>query len=246
MLLFYSNIIYNLSVIYTKRGEKMIDLTNVPYFSHLNENELSIIEDITRLKKIKKDEIIFFEGERGEYIYIIKKGKVKMLKMDQNGDEQILNIFKKDDLLAEVIIFDKDNYPATAIALSNVEVYAINSHKLSKIFLNHPQITVKVMKVMSRRLRRAQQNIRDFGLKDSKSRLASLLYHLGEKHGNKNKENKVSISLFLTQKELANMIGTTRETVSRTLKNIEKEGIITTSRKKIIINNMEKLKKLMD
>src|SRR6056297_730247 len=245
MLLFYSNILYNLSVIYTKRGEKMIDLTNVPYFSHLNENELSIIEDIKRLKKIKKDEIIFFEGERGEYIYIIKKGKVKMLKMDQNGDEQILNIFKKDDLLAEVIIFDKDNYPATAIALSNVEVYAINSHKLSKIFLNHPQITVKVMKVMSRRLRRAQQNIRDFGLKDSKSRLASLLYHLGERHGDR-KENEISISLFLTQKELANMIGTTRETVSRSLKNIEKQNIISTSRKEIVINDLEKLKALMN
>jgi len=223
----------------------MSDLSNVPYFSHLNQEELNIINNITRVKKFKKDEIIFFEGEIGNYIYIIKSGKVKMLKMNQNGDEQILNIFKNDDILAEVILFDKENYPATAIALTGVELYSINSKKLSKIFLNHPQITVKVMKVMSSRLRRAQQNIRDFGLKDSKSRLASLLYHLAERHGDK-KENEISISLFLTQKELANMIGTTRETVSRTLKNIEKENIISTSRKQIVINDLEKLKTLMN
>ncbi|MDZ7671796.1 MAG: Crp/Fnr family transcriptional regulator [Halanaerobiales bacterium] len=223
----------------------MSDLSKVPYFSHLNEEELNIINKITRVKKYKKDEIIFFEGEKGDYIYIIKKGKVKMLKMNQNGDEQILNIFKKDDILAEVILFDKENYPATAIALSEIELFTINSRELSKIFLHHPQITVKVMKVMSSRLRRAQQNIRDFGLKDSKSRLASLLYHLAEKHGDK-KENEISISLFLTQKELANMIGTTRETVSRTLKSIEKQNIISTSRQKIVVNSIEKLKKLMN
>lgn len=223
----------------------MSDLSKVPYFSHLNENELNIIDKITRVKKYKKDEIIFFEGEKGEYIYIIKKGKVKMLKMNQNGDEQILNIFKKDDILAEVVLFDKENYPATAIALSKVQLFTINSKELSKIFLDHPQITVKVMKVMSSRLRRAQQNIRDFGLKDSKSRLASLLYHLAEKHGEK-KENEISISLFLTQKELANMIGTSRETVSRTLKIIEKQNIISTSRQKIVVNSIEKLKKLMN
>ena len=223
----------------------MSDLSNVPYFSHLNQEELNIINNITRVKKFKKDEIIFFEGEIGNYIYIIKSGKVKMLKMNQNGDEQILNIFKNDDILAEVILFDKENYPATAIALTEVELYSINSKKLSKIFLNHPQITVKVMKVMSSRLRRAQQNIRDFGLKDSKSRLASLLYHLAERHGDR-KENEISISLFLTQKELANMIGTTRETVSRSLKNIEKQNIISTSRKEIVINDLEKLKALMN
>jgi len=223
----------------------MSDLSNVPYFSHLNPEELNIINNITRVKKFKKDEIIFFEGEIGNYIYIIKSGKVKMLKMNQNGDEQILNIFKNDDILAEVILFDKENYPATAIALTEVELYSINSKKLSKIFLNHPQITVKVMKVMSSRLRRAQQNIRDFGLKDSKSRLASLLYHLAERHGDR-KENEISISLFLTQKELANMIGTTRETVSRSLKNIEKQNIISTSRKEIVINDLEKLKALMN
>lgn len=224
----------------------MLKLTDVPYFSHLNQDELEIINEITSLKKYKKDEIIFFEGEKGNHIYIIKKGKVKMLKMDQNGDEQILNIFKKDDILAEVIVFDKENYPATAIALNDVELFSIDSNKLSNIFIEYPQITVKIMKVMSNRLRRAQQNIRDFGLKDSKSRLASLLYHLAEKHGKKNKDNKISLSLFLTQKELANMIGTTRETVSRTLNEIERKGIISTSRKKIVINNLKELKNLMN
>lgn len=224
----------------------MLNLEKVPYFSHLNEEELQIINELTRVKKYKKDEIIFFEGEKGDYIYIIKKGQVKMLKMNQNGDEQILNIFKENDILAEVIVFDKENYPATAIALNDVELFAIDSQKLSNVFLDHPQITVKVMKVMSARLRRAQQNIRDFGLKDSKSRLASLLFHLAEKHGKKSGENQVAISLFLTQKELANMIGTTRETVSRTLNNIEKDNIIKTSRKKIVIKDMESLKKLMN
>lgn len=223
-----------------------MDLSAVPYFSHLNVDELKMINKITTLKKYKKDEIIFFEDEPGENVYIIKKGKVKVLKMNKDGDQHILNIFKKNDILAEVIVFDRENYPATAIALSDVVCYSLNRDKLSQMFLGHPQITIKVMKVISARLRKAQQNIRDLGLKDSQSRLASLLYHLALKHGDKNKSNQISISLLLTQQELANMIGATRETVSRTLKNIEDKNIIKISRKKITINNIKKLKKLMN
>lgn len=223
-----------------------MNLKTVSYFSDLNEKEHEILKNITKLKKFKKDEIIFFEGEKGNYIYIIKKGKVKMLKMNQDGDEQILNIFKKDDMIGEVVIFDKEDYPATAIALSDIQLYVINSQSLSQIFLEHPQITLKVMKVISSRLRRAQQRIKDFGLKDSKKRLASLILHLSKKHGNKNSNEKIQIKFFLTQQELANMIGTTRETVSRSLKSIEKDGIIDTSRKEITINSIEKLKNLID
>jgi len=223
-----------------------MDLSAVSYFSHLDDDELKMINEITTLKKYKKDEIIFFEDEPGENVYIIKKGKVKVLKMNKDGDQHILNIFKKNDILAEVIVFDRENYPATAIALSNVMCYSLNRDKLSQMFLDHPQITIKVMKVISARLRRAQQNIRDLGLKDSQSRLASLLYHLALKHGDKNKSNQISISLLLTQQELANMIGATRETVSRTLKNIEDKNIIKISRQKITINNIKELKKLMN
>jgi len=223
-----------------------MDLSSVPYFSHLNDDELKMINQITTLKKYKKDEIIFFEDEPGEKVYIIKKGKVKVLKMNKNGDQHILNIFEKNDILAEVIVFDRENYPATAIAISDVACYSLNRDNLSQMFLEHPQITIKVMRVISARLRRAQQNIRDLGLKDSQSRLASLLYHLALKHGDKNKSNQISISVLLTQQELANMIGTTRETVSRILKSIEGKNIIKISRKNIIINNIKKLKKLME
>ncbi|MBS3811305.1 MAG: Crp/Fnr family transcriptional regulator [Halanaerobiales bacterium] len=223
-----------------------MDLSSVPYFSHLNDDELKMINQITTLKKYKKDEIIFFEDEPGKKVYIIKKGKVKVLKMNKNGDQHILNIFEKNDILAEVIVFDRENYPATAIAISDVACYSLNRDNLSQMFLEHPQITIKVMRVISARLRRAQQNIRDLGLKDSQSRLASLLYHLALKHGDKNKSNQISISVLLTQQELANMIGTTRETVSRILKSIEGKNIIKISRKNIIINNIKKLKKLME
>ncbi|RAK08427.1 CRP/FNR family transcriptional regulator [Halanaerobium saccharolyticum] len=213
----------------------------IPFFSLLTEEELNLIDEIAAEKEFKKGEYIFFEGESGDKFFIIKDGQVKLTKMIKNGDEQILNIFSNNDIIAEIVAFDKGNYPASAVTMTDTEVIVFDQSELENLILKHPTIGVKLLREMSGRLRRAQQNVRDLALKDSSARVAGLLIFLAEKYGKK-KKNKVVLDISLTQQELASMIGSSRETVSRILGKFENEGLIKTSRKKINIYQPDKIK----
>ncbi|TDO94419.1 CRP/FNR family transcriptional regulator [Halanaerobium saccharolyticum] len=213
----------------------------IPFFSLLTEEELNLIDKIAAEKEFQKGEYIFFEGESGDKFFIIREGQVKLTKMIKNGDEQILNIFSNNDIIAEIIAFDKGNYPASAVTMTDTEVIVFDQSELENLILKHPSIGIKLLREMSGRLRRAQQNVRDLALKDSSARVAGLLIFLAEKYGKK-KKNKVVLDISLTQQELASMIGSSRETVSRVLGKFESEGLIKTSRKKINIYQPEKIK----
>lgn len=213
----------------------------IPFFSLLTQNELELIDAIASKKSFKKGEYIFFEGEAGDKFFIIKNGQVKLTKMIKNGDEQILNIFSSNDIIAEIVAFDKGNYPASAITMTDTDVIVFDQSELENLILKHPSIGLKLLREMSGRLRRAQQNVRDLALKDSSARVAGLLIFLAEKYGKK-KNNFIVLDISLTQQELASMIGSSRETVSRVLGQFESEDLIKTSRKKIKIFEPEKIK----
>lgn len=213
----------------------------IPFFSLLTAKELELIDKIAGKNKFKKGEYIFFEGEAGDKFFIIKSGQVKLTKMIKNGDEQILNIFSKNDIIAEIVAFDKGNYPASALTMTPTEVIVFDQSELENLILKHPSIGLKLLREMSGRLRRAQQNVRDLALKDSSARVAGLLIFLAEKYG-ENKADKIVLDIALTQAELANMIGSSRETVSRVLGKFEAEALIKTSRKKIVIKDLAEIK----
>jgi len=214
----------------------------IPFFNLLTENELNLIDEIAGETKFKKGEYIFFEGEAGDKFFIIKEGQVKLTKMIKNGDEQILNIFSNNDIIAEIVAFDKGNYPASAVTMTDTKLIVFDQSELEDLIMSHPSIGVKLLREMSHRLRRAQENVRDLALKDSSAKVAGLLIFLAEKYGKK-KKDKVILDISLTQQELASMIGSSRETVSRVLGKFESEDLIKTSRKKIIISKIDEIKK---
>jgi CRP/FNR family transcriptional regulator len=213
----------------------------IPFFSLLSEKELELIDQITTEKVFKKGEYIFFEEEKGDKFYVIKNGQVKLTKMIKNGDEQILNIFSDNDIIAEIIAFDKGNYPASAVTMKKTTLIVFEQSDFEDLILKHPSIGVKLLQELSGRLRRAQQTVRDLALKDSSAKVAGLLLFLAKKYG-EDKNGKIILDLSLTQKEMANMIGSSRETVSRVLGKLENDGLIKTSRKKITIYEMDKIK----
>ena len=216
-------------------------LKNNNFFSNLEDDELEKVEQIMQSRTYNKGEIIFFEEEPGEGLFVLETGKVKLTKMIESGDEQILTIIKPGNIFAEVVLFGQANYPATAIALEDSQLYLIRSRDMEEIIKDNPSIALKLLDVMSKRLRRAQKLVRDMGLKDTTCRTASLLIYLAQEYGVKNGK-KVRIDLKLTQQELANMIGTTRETISRVINKFKEENIISSSKRKMVINDLNKLK----
>lgn len=222
----------------------MRELKKIPFFAELNEEEILAIEGIIQEKSYKKGEIIFFQGEAGEALYLIKKGKVKLVKMSESGDEQILNILKAGDIFAEVVLFDNAEYPATAIVVEDSALSVLKRSKMENLINESPTIALKIMEVMGKRLRRAQKMVKELGLTDTKTRTASILVYLAEEHGGKEKKKELEIDLSLTQQDLANMIGTSRETISRILSDFKAEDLVDTSRQKILIKDLAKLKEM--
>lgn len=221
--------------------EEIIEhLRCVPFFSGLNDEDLKRIFELAIIRKYRKNMIIFMEGEPGEALYFIRQGKVKIYKTTADGREQILHILQDGDIFAEVVLFDSGPYPASAEVMEDAQIGLIRNNDVEELVKSCPDLALKILRVMSKRLRTAQGHIRDLALKDTISRVASMLVKLAQEHGQKN-EKGILINLSLSRQELANYVGTTRETVTRILSDFKKSKVIEIDKQSIMIINLPKL-----
>ena len=208
-------------------------------FESLDEHQVGLIEDSASIKKIKKAELLFSEGQTATAFFIVVSGAVKIYKLSVDGGEQMLHIQKPGDLVAEAIIFDFDAYPAFCEALEVTELIRFSKRDFLNLLQHFPEITFKIMSAYSRRLRQLIAKIEELSLHDVKSRLASYLMNNARVEN-----NKCFVSIKITKKDLASMLGTIPETLSRTLSFFKKEKIITEDNKGIFIENIKKLESI--
>lgn len=213
----------------------------IPLFRDLAEEELDEISRLARVRNYKKNMIIFMEGEPGEALYFVVSGKVKITKTSSDGREQILHIFQHGDVFAEVVLMDGGPYPATAEVIEAGQIGMLMNQDVENLIRAKPDIAIKLLRIMSKRLRMAQAQVRDLALKDTYGRLAGMLLMLGREHG-EDTPNGIKIDLPLSRQELANLIGTTRETVTRVLSDFKKYKCLELDKHTIIITNQNKLK----
>ncbi|MFW6287891.1 MAG: Crp/Fnr family transcriptional regulator [bacterium] len=207
-------------------------------FSNMSERHLSEIFELLERKKYIEGTTLFFQGDTGENVFFLRKGKVKAMKSNPAGEEQILEILQPGDVFGEVVLFGIEEYPATAVAMEDSEVVSLSRSRFKDYFYKHPDLGWGMLQEMALKLQRAQKKIENLGLRDTKGRVATLLIDLLYKFG----DNKNQLSLELNRQEMASFIGTTRETVSRTLSDFRNEGLIETKGNRIIINNVEGLR----
>ncbi|MBS4026697.1 MAG: Crp/Fnr family transcriptional regulator [Clostridia bacterium] len=215
-------------------------LKHVPIFADLADDEQEKISRIIVYRKYRKGMIIFMEGEPGDELYFVKEGRVKLAKLLEDGREQILHFVQKGEVFAEILLFDGGSFPATSEVMEDAEIGIIRNTDLDKLLREYPDIAIKLLKVMSKRLRRAQLQIRDLALKDTFGRMASTLLKLAGEYGVV-KDGVVIIDFSLSQQELANLIGSSRETVARILSDFKRQKLISVTRQKISILNKKGL-----
>lgn len=215
-------------------------LKKIYLFAGLSDDELEEIALLALERKYQKGRIIFVEGEPGDAIHFLKSGLIKVSKQDGEGREHTLHYVNPGDVFAEVVLFDAGGYPATAEVVEDAEVGLIRNRDMDRVLIKNPGMTLEMLKIMARRLRNAQQQIMDLALKDTTRRLAGLLLKLAEEHGVK-RDNGVLISLPLTNQELANLAGTSRETVNRILSEFRRRKAITVIKQEGIVVNKAKL-----
>lgn len=218
-------------------------LSFVPIFSELPTDELIKIEKIGSKKKYLKNEIILKEDEAGTALFVIVSGKVKVARTSADGKEVILTILCENDFFGEMAILDGQTRSATVIAMEDTELFIIQRNDFLNLLSTHPEVSIALLQELTKRLRAADVKIKALSLKDAEGKVATVLLQLADDIG-KIKHGQVELENLPNQQDLANMAGTSRETISRTLHAFAKKGLIEIDGSKIRIIDYEKFKEL--
>ncbi|MCE5287461.1 MAG: Crp/Fnr family transcriptional regulator [Pelosinus sp.] len=219
----------------------LLYLRNVPVFKELPPEDLAIISQVTVEGRYKKNGVIFRDGEIGEGFHYVKTGKVKIIKLSTDGREHIINILGPSDVFAEVLLFNKGYYPATAVALEDSCVGIIRNSEIERIIISHPHVAINIIQAMSKKLLFAQNKINSFAFSDSYAKIAQTLDLLARQHGQKNLRG-MEITLDITRQDIANLAGTTRETVSRVFSRMKKDKVVAEEERRIVILDINRLR----
>lgn len=216
------------------------DLSKIPIFASLPESELQELAGIIEVRKFSRGEVLFMEGDPVQGLYFVQSGKVQMSKVSYAGKQSILQIYSKGEVLAEAVLFSEASYPATAEAVESSTVYFLGLDAMQEVMLRHPLIAVNVVKVLSARLRTAQERLKYLSYAKAEGRIAKLLQELADSYG-RMEDSGVFIDVEMTHARLASLTGLTRETVSRVLSAWRTDKVISTEHRKIILLDMKTL-----
>lgn len=221
--------------------DRFAHLRRIPIFSGLDESDLEEINGVTRERWYRKGMVVFCEGEPGDGVFFIRRGKVKITKSSPDGRQYIVHILGPGDVFAEAVLFGDKPYPAAAEVIEDAEIGLVRNDDLERLIERHPGLGIRIIKMMAKRLVEAQERLRDMALEDAFSRTVSYLLCQAQREGKKG-EGGIEIDLGLTRNDLASIIGATRETVSRILNDLKKARLISLYDQRVVIRDAEALR----
>ena len=217
-------------------------LKKIPLFSSLKDDELDAIIKVSIVKHFDKDQIILLENEDGDTLFMIIQGKVKVATFSEQGKEVIFSILYDGDFFGDMSLLDGKPRSASVVAIEKSELRLIRRSDFIRLLDKHPGIALKLLEAMTSRLRRADERIESLSLLDVTGRIAGIILQLAKDKSQVTSEGTV-IKSRPTHQELANMAGTTRETVTRILKQLETKKYIKMNGKDITIVAPDSLKR---
>ena len=220
-------------------------LARVPIFSGLAEGELAFLAQHAVPRRYAPGESVFGEGEPCSGLYVVESGHVRIFKSSANGREQVLSIEGPGSSVAELPVFDGGNYPASVTAIDEVRLLFVSKQDFQALCLAHPQVALKVLRVVGSRLRQLVGIIEELSFTTVRHRLASFLLRLAQKEGKRSAAG-VEITLPASNQELASHIGTVRELVSRNLSRLQAEGMLQIDGRTATISNLKALEAEID
>ncbi|MFN3476922.1 MAG: Crp/Fnr family transcriptional regulator [Candidatus Methylomirabilales bacterium] len=220
-----------------KREEKNMVLpflTAVELFEGISEMEARKIASLCAERRYPRGTTIFSEGDPSDAIYILREGLVKLISLSEKGTETILHILKPDEVFGE-LLFAEETRPFTATVLEDALITVISKERFLELLSSVPTVGLNFTRLLSKRLMKVEREVAEFSHTWSYHRLAKALLRLSEEHGDKTPMGTL-IDLRLTHEDLANMIGTTRETVTTQLSKFERMGLVTRQGRHLIVN----------
>lgn len=213
----------------------------IPLFSELSEKELEKVLKAGNRKNYHKENLILIEEEIGSSMFVILEGRVKVSRISDDGREVILSIMSEGDFFGEMSLLDGHTRSANVTAIDDSELLVIRREEFLQMLHDYPQIAINLLKELAQRIRKGDEHIKSLSLQDAKGRVANTLLRIAEDYGVLRK-GQVEINELPLQQDLANMAGTSRETISRVIKTLIQQGYLKKERGKIIIIDYEKFK----
>lgn len=189
---------------------------------------------------LSKGQILFHEGDRGERLYIITDGKMKLGHTSSDGRESLLAVLGPGELLGELSLFDPGPRTATATALTDVSLMALAHVALRPWLTGRPEVAEALLGALAQRLRRTNEQMADLVFSDVPGRVAKTLLELGEKFGRQLPDG-LHVTHDMTQEELAQLVGASRETVNKALADFAARGWIRLESRSVVLLDTERL-----
>jgi len=222
-------------------SEETITLLHaVPAFSTLNEEELAQVADVTVPRSFGSGEVVFREGDQSDTCYIVRCGRARAVKEHSVGRKITLASFGSGDIFGELAMFDAERRSATVETLEETEVVAILGGDMRRLLRAHPDIAVKLLAALGRRLRETNERLTRQSFQTVQSRVASVLAELVAAARSEG-AGETDVLITATQTDLAQLAGSSRESASRFLAVLERAGVITQGRGKLTVHDPGKL-----
>ena len=220
-------------------------LQSVALFWDLSEEELGYISQKMIARHYETGKFIFLEDSEGEQCFFVVQGSVKVTRLSKDGREVILAMLNEGEFFGEMALLDGESRSANVIALEETEVLTLNREDFLVVLHDYPQIAIQLLKEMAHRLRKSDRQIASLSLSDAEKRIALCIIRFADEQG-VIRRGQVSIPRVPIQQDIANMAGTSRETVSRAINLLEKEHFIKRQGRELLILDYKQFIKEFD
>ncbi len=204
-------------------------LRAIPLFSTLSDPELQAVLRSARQLHFPKDNVVFHEGDRGDSLLVMLSGRVKVLLSGDRGQELILSIMEPPSFLGEIALVDESPRSATAVTLTRTDVLAVTQEQFHELIGKHQPIALKIVRQLAGSLRDATEHVRTLSMFDIHGRILRALLKLAKQRGTK-QQTRIVIQPRPSHLVLSQMVGCSRETVSRAMKLLQETGHVRVTR----------------
>jgi CRP-like cAMP-binding protein len=218
-------------------------LASVPVFCRLDDRELDALLEMARTKRLRAREMLFHKGDPGSQVFVILSGRLKVMTTSADGDDVVFGVMDPGEVFGELALLGGGTRTATVSALDPCELLVLDRREFLPFLRSHPDAAIKLLETLCERLRRISEFVEDTLFLNLPSRLAKKLLTLSSAYG-KQTPHGLQIDLKLSQTELGDMVGTSRESINKQVKLWTEEGLVTMEHGTVTIRRPEQLEAL--
>jgi CRP-like cAMP-binding protein len=213
-----------------------------PLFSALDDEAAQALMESMTASRLERGDILFHEGDRGDRLYVIGEGKIKLGLTSSDGRENLLAILGPGEMFGELSLFDPGARTATATAVAETQLIALGHEDLTAFLSGRPVVAATMLAALARRLRRTNETLSDLVFTDVPGRVAKALLDLSNRFG-RSAEDGILVAHDLTQEELAQLVGASRETVNKALADFATRGWIKLEARAVVLIDVERIQR---